>query len=106
MLLLPAVGVTVVAYTDNTLEGRGFAARRRYRIDANQELFALAGANAAAGLVQGFPVSSSGSRTVIGDSLGSRSQLFSLVAVGVIVVTLLFLGPLSSSSRRRRWRRW
>ena len=92
-LLLPAVGVTVVAYTDNTLEGRGFAARGGYRIDANQELFALAGANAAAGLVQGFPVSSSGSRTVIGDSLGSRSQLFSLVAVGVIVVTLLFLGP-------------
>ncbi|MET0831362.1 MAG: sulfate permease [Acidimicrobiia bacterium] len=92
-LLLPAVGVTVVAYTDNTLEGRGFAARGGYRIDANQELFALAGANAAAGLVQGFPVSSSGSRTVIGDSLGSRSQLFSLVAVGVIAVTLLFLGP-------------
>ncbi len=96
-LLLPAVGVTVVAYTDNTLEGRAFASRNRYAIDSNQELLALAGANAAAGLVQGFPVSSSGSRTAIGDSLGSRSQLYSLVVVAVVIVTLLFLGPVLES---------
>ena len=94
MLLLPAVGVTVVAYTDNTVEGRAFAAKRRYSIDANQELLALGGANVAAGLVQGFPVSSSGSRTVIGDSLGARSQLYSLIVVVLVAVTLLFLGPL------------
>ena len=93
-LILPAVGVTVVAYTDNTLEGRAFASRNRYDIDANQEFLALAGANAAAGLMQGFPVSSSGSRTVIGDSLGSKSQLYSLVVVALVVTTLLFLGPL------------
>ena len=43
--------------------------------------------------MQGFPVSSSGSRTVIGDSLGSRSQLYSLVALAAVVVTLLFLRP-------------
>jgi sulfate permease, SulP family len=96
-LLLPALGVTVVAYTDNALTGRGFATRGGYRIDANQELLALGGANAAAGLAQGFPVSSSGSRTVIGDSLGSRSQLYSLVAVAVVVVTLLFLGDVLAS---------
>jgi SulP family sulfate permease len=93
-LLLPALGVTVVAYTDNTLEGRAFASRNRYKVDANQEFLALAAANAAAGLTRGFPISSSGSRTVIGDSLGSRSQLYSLVVVAVVVLTLLFLGPL------------
>jgi high affinity sulfate transporter 1 len=92
-LLLPAVGVTVVGYTDNALTGRAFASRNKYEIDANQELLALAGANAAAGLTQGFPVSSSGSRTVIGDSLGSKSQLFSLIAVFFVILTLLFLGP-------------
>ena len=43
--------------------------------------------------MQGFPVSSSGSRTVIGDSLGSRSQLYSLVALATVVVTLLFFRP-------------
>lgn len=92
-LLLPAVGVTVVGYTDNALTGRAFATRNKYPIDANQELLALAGANAAAGVMRGFPVSSSGSRTVIGDSLGCKSQLYSLIVVLFVILTLLFLGP-------------
>lgn len=93
-LLFPALGVTLVGYTDNVLTARAFAARNRYQVDANGELLALGTTNIAAGLVQGFPVSSSGSRTVIGDSLGSRSQMYSLVALAVVVATLLFLGPL------------
>jgi high affinity sulfate transporter 1 len=93
-LLLPAAGVTIVAYTDNALTGRAFATRNGYRVDANQELLALGTANLATGLVQTFPVSSSGSRTVIGDALGSRSQLYSLVAVLTVAATLLFGRPL------------
>jgi len=96
-MLLPAVGVAVVGYSDNVLTGRAFAVRNGYRVDPNQELFALGAANVASGLTQGFPVSSSGSRTVIGDALGSRSQLYSLVALVFVVATLLFLGPLLSS---------
>ncbi len=92
-LLLPAVGVSIVGYTDNVLTARVFAARNRYDIDANTELLALGTANVAAGALQGFPVSSSGSRTVIGDSLGSRSQLYSLVSLVVVLASLLFLGP-------------
>jgi SulP family sulfate permease len=92
-LLLPAVGVTIVAYSDNILTARAFATRNHYQIDSNQELLALGAANVASGVMQGFPVSSSGSRTVIGDSLGSRSQLYSLVALATVVVTLLFLRP-------------
>lgn len=92
-LLLPALGVTMVAFTDNALTGRAFATRGGYHIDANQELLALGGANVAAGVIQGFPVSSSGSRTVIGVSLGVQSQLFSLVAVVVVLATLLFFRP-------------
>lgn len=96
-MLLPAVGVAIVGYSDNVLTGRAFAVRNRYEIDSNQELLALGAANAAAGLTQGFPVSSSGSRTVIGDALGSRSQLYSLVALAFVLATLLFLGPLLST---------
>ena len=84
----------MVAYTDNVLTARAFADRNHYEIDANAELLALGTANLAAGVVQGFPVSSSGSRTLIGDSLGSRSQLHSLVALALVLATLLFLGPL------------
>jgi high affinity sulfate transporter 1 len=93
-LLSAAVGIALVGYSDNVLTARAFAARGGYRIDANQELLALGTVNVGTGLFQGFPVSSSGSRTAIGDSLGSRSQLFSLVAGAVVLIVLLFLRPL------------
>ena len=90
-LLLPAIGVAIVAYSDNVLTGRAFAIRNAHPLDADQEMLALGAANVAAGLLQGFPVSSSGSRTVIGDSLGSRSQLSSIVTL-LLVVAVLFVG--------------
>lgn len=92
-LLGAAVGISVVGYSDNVLSARIFANRNNYKIDANQELLALGVANFANGLMQGFPVSSSGSRTVIGDSLGSKSQLFSLVAMIAVIIVLLFFRP-------------
>jgi SulP family sulfate permease len=95
-LVLPAFGVATVGYTDNVLTARAFATRNRYGVDANTELVGLGLANLAAGALHGFPVSSSGSRTAIGDSLGSRSQLHSLIALAVVVATLLFLGPVLS----------
>ena len=96
-LLPAALGVTIVAYTDNVVTARAFAARRREEIDARQEFLALGAANLGAGLFSGFPVSSSGSRTVIGDAMGSRTQLYSLVAAAILLLTMLFLGPALST---------
>lgn len=93
-LLGPALGVAVVAFSDNVLTGRAFADRRGERIDADRELLALGAANAAAGLVQGFPVSSSGSRSALADALGARSQLYSVAALVVVLVVLWVGGPL------------
>jgi MFS superfamily sulfate permease-like transporter len=93
-LLLPAVGVAIVAYSDNVLTARAFATRNHYTVDANQELLALGVTNLGASVARGFPVSSSGSRTVIGDALGSRSQAYSLVALVTVAGTLLFLRTL------------
>ena len=93
-LLPAALGVAVVGYSDNVLTGRAFAQKKREAIDSNQEFLALGGANLATGLFHGFPVSSSGSRTVLGDAMGSRTQLHSLVSVVLVVATLLWLGPL------------
>ena len=92
-LLPAALGVAVVAYSDNVLTGRAFAARHREAIDSNQEFLALGGANVATGLLQGFPISSSGSRTVIADAMGAPTQLHSLVSLVLVVATLLWLGP-------------
>ncbi len=93
-LLASALGIALVGFSDNILTARAFAARGGYRVDANQELLALGAANLGNGLLQGFPVSSSGSRTAIGDALGSRSQLFSLTALAVVLAVLVALRPL------------
>jgi SulP family sulfate permease len=89
-LLLPAAGIAMVGYSDNMLTARSFAARKGQDVDGNTELVALGAGNLLAGLLRGFPVSSSGSRTSIGDAQGSRTQLHSLVAVVVVVLILAF----------------
>lgn len=92
--LLPvAAGIALVGFTDNLLTARSIATRHGYRVDANQELLALGLTNLAAGASQGFPVSSSASRTAVPASLGSRTQLVSLVAAASVVVTLTGFRP-------------
>lgn len=91
---MAAVGLAIVAYSDNVLTARAFADRRRQRIDANQEFLALGTANIATSFLQGFPISSSGSRTSLADRAGAKSQVYSLVTLLIVIATLLFLGPL------------
>jgi SulP family sulfate permease len=93
-LIGPAVGIAFVAYTDNILTGRAFASRHGQTVDAQRELLALGGANLGAGLAGGLPVSSSGSRTAIGDAVGQRTQLGGVVTVLCTVLALLTLRPL------------
>jgi len=97
VLLGPALGVAFVGYTDNILTGRAFASRHEERVDAKQELLALGAANLGSGLLHGFPVSSSGSRTAIGDAIGGRTQLAGLVTVVCTVGALVFARPLLAS---------
>ncbi len=96
-MLLPAVGILVVGYTDNLLTARIFASRAGHRVHNNQEFLALGSANIGAGLVGGFPVSSSASRTVIAEASGARTQVYSLVAAGLVVVSVLVFAPVISS---------
>ncbi|OLZ63120.1 sodium-independent anion transporter, partial [Streptomyces sp. IMTB 2501] len=96
-LVLPALGVLVVAYTDMILTGRAFvdhgdAGTRA--LDSNREFLALGVANLGAGVLHGFPVSSSASRTALAASAGARSQAYSLVAGALVLAVLLFLSPL------------
>ncbi len=88
-LAIPAVGIAIVAFSDNVLTARTFAARHDQRIDANAELRALGVCNVGTGLLHGFPVSSSGSRTALGDALGSRTQLYSVVSLGFVLVVMV-----------------
>ncbi|HEY5115049.1 MAG TPA: SulP family inorganic anion transporter, partial [Nakamurella sp.] len=89
VLILPAIGIAFVGYTDNVLTARAFAIKAGQPVDANQEWTALGAGNIAASLFGGFPVSSSGSRTALGAAVGSRTQLYSLVALAAVVLTLI-----------------
>ena len=93
-VFVAAAGVTIVAFSGNVLTGRAFARGDHDRIDANQELLALGGANAVAGLAGGFSVSSSDSRTALAVSAGASSQLASLVAASSVAVVLIVAAPL------------
>ncbi|WP_236794267.1 SulP family inorganic anion transporter [Amycolatopsis sp. GM8] len=88
LLLLPALGIALVGFSDVVLTARAFAPQDGRAVDADQELRALGATNLVAGLSHGFPVSSSGSRTAIGVSAGSRTQLYSLVALATVLVVL------------------
>ncbi|GGW50171.1 SulP family inorganic anion transporter [Streptomyces galilaeus] len=95
-LVLPALGVLLVGYTDFILTARAYARRddEGPGLDANQEFLALGAANLGAGALHGFPVSSSASRTALASSAGASSQAYALVAGAGVLSVLLFLSPL------------
>ena len=93
-LLVAAVGITLVSLTDTIATSTSFAARRGDEVDPNQEMIGLGSANVAAGLFQGFAVSTSGSRTAVAEQSGAKSQVTGLVGAGAVVLMLLFLNSL------------
>jgi high affinity sulfate transporter 1 len=89
-LLLGAFAIAVVALADTMSTASAFAARRREQVRGNQEMIGIGAANIAAGFFQGFPVSTSGSRTAVAEQAGSRSQITGVVGAGVITLVLVF----------------
>ena len=88
-LLPAAVGIAFVAFTDTSILSRSYAARLRQDVDQNQELAVLGVANIATGLFQGFPLSSSSSRTAVAEDVGARSQIVGLTGAAVLAVLLI-----------------
>ena len=97
ILLLPALGIFIVGYTDNVLTARAFASRSGQRVHNNQEFLGLGAANIGSSLVGGFPVSSSASRTVIAEASGARTQGYSIIAAALVVVSVLAFSDVISA---------
>jgi high affinity sulfate transporter 1 len=91
LLVAGALGISLVALTDTISTASAFAARSGDEVQANQEMIGIGTSNVAAGLFQGFPVSTSGSRTAVADQSGAKTQLTGLVGAAVIVLMLLVL---------------
>jgi high affinity sulfate transporter 1 len=88
-VLIGGVTVALVSFADTSVLSRSYAARTRSVVDPNQEVVGLGAANLAAGFFQGFPISSSSSRTPVAEASGARTQLTGVV--GALAVALLLM---------------
>jgi high affinity sulfate transporter 1 len=93
-LLPEAVALALIGFAESVAGARALAAARGYEVDADQELVALGASNLGAGLLQGFFVDASLSRSSVADASGARTQLYGIVLFVFLVVTMLFLLPL------------
>lgn len=93
--LLPlAMACFLLGAVETAAIGRMFARKHGYRLDSNQEFLALAGANLAAGIGQGFPVSGGMSQSLVNESSGARTPLSGFIASLLVLVVILFVSHL------------
>ena len=91
-IVIGGFAVAMVAFADTSVLSRTYAARTHTTVDPNQEMIGLGAANLAGGLFQGFPISSSSSRTPVAESAGAKTQLTGVVGA-IAVALLLVLAP-------------
>jgi high affinity sulfate transporter 1 len=91
-VLTGGIAVALVSFADTSVLSRTYAARLRTVVDPNREMVGLGAANLAAGFFQGFPISSSSSRTPVAEAAGSKTQLTGVVGA-VAIALLLVVAP-------------
>jgi high affinity sulfate transporter 1 len=89
LIVAGALGIALVALADTISTATSFAERADEEVDGNREMIGIGTANIAAGLFQGFPVSTSGSRTAVAERAGARTQLTGLVGAVMIAAMLV-----------------
>jgi high affinity sulfate transporter 1 len=95
LLIGGAFGIALVSLADTIATASAFAGRSGKEIDGNREMLGVGAANIAAGLFQGFPVSTSGSRTAVAEQAGAKTQVTGVVgAVAIVTMLLAFPGLL------------
>jgi high affinity sulfate transporter 1 len=88
-VVIGGCAVALVSFADTSVLSRVYAARTKTYVDPNQEMVGLGVANLAGGLFQGFPISSSSSRTPVAEAAGAQTQLAGVV--GALAVALLLV---------------
>ena len=88
-ILIGGLAVALVSFADTSVLSRVYAAKTKAKVDPNQEMVGLGVANLAGGLFQGFPISSSSSRTPVAEAAGAKTQLTGVVGAVAIAVLLV-----------------
>ena len=95
-IVVSALALLLIGFSQTAGDARAFATRHRYRIDVNQEAVAQGMANLGAGVFQGMPVSTSLSASSLNESAGARTPVASLATGAFVIATLILLAPLFS----------
>ncbi|WP_210331130.1 SulP family inorganic anion transporter [Microvirga terrestris] len=91
-VLIGGCAVAMVSFADTSVLSRAYAARTGTKVNPNQEMAGLGAANLATSFFQGFPISSSSSRTPVAEAAGARTQLTGIVGA-LAIVLLLVVAP-------------
>jgi high affinity sulfate transporter 1 len=86
-----ALGIALVSLADTISTASAFAARTGQEIYGNQEMTGIGAANLAAGLFQGFPVSTSASRTAVAERSGAKTQLTGVTGAALIILMIVLV---------------
>jgi high affinity sulfate transporter 1 len=90
-LFAGALGIVLVSLADTISTASAFAARTGQELNGNGEMIGIGAANLAAGLFQGFPVSTSGSRTAVAERAGAKTQLTGVVGAALIILMIVLV---------------
>jgi len=92
-LFVPACLISIIGFVESISVGRTLGAKKRERIDENQELIGLGTANLASSFSGGFPVTGGFSRSVVNFDAGAVTQASSIFAAIFIALASVFLTP-------------
>jgi sulfate permease, SulP family len=90
-LLVGALAVIFVGFSETLAAAKQAASNHGYEIDVSQEMVAQGAANGASGLLGAFVVDGSLSKTTVADLAGQRTQIASVFCAGLILLTVLLL---------------
>jgi MFS superfamily sulfate permease-like transporter len=102
-VVIGGLAVALVSFADTSVLSRTYAAKTRAYVDPNQEMVGLGAANLAAGFFEGFPISSSSSRTPVAEAAGAKTQLTGIVGALAVAALLLLAPDLLKTCPRARW---
>jgi len=89
-LYIPAIMISIIGYVESVSVGKTLAAKRRQKVDMNQELIGLGAANVASAISGAFPVTGGFSRSVVNFDAGAATQAASIfAALGIALVSIV-----------------
>lgn len=93
-LLIPALLISIIGFVESISVAQTLAAKKRQRIEPNQELLGLGAANVGAALTGGFPVTGGFSRSVVNFDAGAQTPAAGAFTAALLAVAAMSLTPL------------